>query len=66
MGRYIRKPDESDLVPVRSIITKANDTSTVTSDLISTLYTDIEDGSPIGTSFSTSLTQALTQSALSL
>lgn len=64
--KFNGKPDESDLVLVRSIITKANDTSVVTSDLISNLYTDIEDGSPIGSSFSTSLTQALTQSALSL
>lgn len=60
------KLDPKDLVPVRSIVSKSNYDSIVTSDLISTLYTDIEDGNPIGLSFSSGITQSITQGALSL
>lgn len=58
---------ESDLVPVRSIVTKSKNPTVVTPDLISTLYHyDMKDKDPIGISFSSSLTQAITQKSLSL
>ena len=64
--KFTGKPNPDDLVPVRSIVSRLKNDAIVTSDLISTLYTDIEDGNPIGLSFSSGLTQSITQGALSL
>lgn len=64
--KEISKPDEEDLVPVRSIITKFKNKDIVTSDLIGTKYKDLVPGSAIGLSFGTSLTESITQSALGL
>ena len=63
--KFNGKPDPKDVVPVRSIVSKENYDFIVTSDLISNLYTDIEDGNPIGLSFSSGITQSITQGALS-
>lgn len=63
--KFSGKPDPKDIVPVRSIVSKENYDFIVTSDLISNLYTDIEDGNPIGLSFSSGITQSITQGALS-
>lgn len=64
---YAGKADESDLVLVRSIVTKnKGDLSTVTPDLIGKKFTDLTDGTAIGLSFATSLTEAITQQALGL
>lgn len=59
-------PDESDLVPVRSIITKKNNPRSVTPDCIGTQFPELTDGTAIGTSFGTSITEAITQQGLSL
>lgn len=60
------KPDEKDLVLVRSIITKFKNPDIVTSDCISTKFKDLTEGSAIGISFGTSITEAITQGALGL
>lgn len=60
------KPDEKDLVPVRSIITKFSNPDIVTPDCISTRFKDLTPGTAIGTSFGTSTTEAITQGALKL
>lgn len=60
------KPNEEDLVPVRSIITKSKDFDIVTPDCLSLKYKDLAPGSGIGSSFGTSVTEAITQSALGL
>jgi len=60
------KPNENDLVPVRSIITKAENPDIVTPDCLSLRYKDLAPGSGIGSSFGTSITEAITQSALGL
>lgn len=60
------KPDEKDLVPVRSIITKFSNPDIVTPDCISTKFKDLTPGTAIGTSFGTSITEAITQGALGL
>ena len=60
------KPNEDELVPVKSIITKSKDFDIVTPDCISLRYKDLTPGSGIGASFGTSLTEAITQSALGL
>ena len=62
----ISNPNENDLVPVRSIITKFKDKDIVTPDLIGTKFKDITPGAGIGLSFGTSLTENITQSALGL
>ena len=65
--KFNGKPNEDDLVPVRSIVTKSKELGVVTPDLISTLYHfDMKDNDPIGISFATSLTQSITQHSLSL
>lgn len=65
--KFSGKASEDDLVPVRSIVTKSKELSTVTPDCISTLYHfDMKDQDPIGMSFGTSLTQSITQHSLSL
>lgn len=65
--KFNGKPNEDDLVPVRSIVTKSKELGVVTSDLISSLYHfDMKDNDPIGISFATSLTQSITQHSLSL
>jgi hypothetical protein len=68
--KFTGKGDESDLVPVRSIITKfAGDKSIVTPDLIGITkpaFRDITDGTAIGISFATSMTESITQSILGL
>ena len=65
--KFTGKPNEFDLVPVRSIVTKSKELGVVTPDCVSTLYHfDLKDNDPIGISFSTSLTEAITQKALSL
>lgn len=63
----IAKPDENDLVPVRSIITKyTGDLNIVTPDLIGKKFKDFTPGAAIGLSFATSLTESTTQGALGL
>ena len=62
----ISNPNEDDLVPVRSIITKFKDKDIVTPDLIGSKFKDITPGAGIGLSFGTSLTENITQSALGL
>ena len=64
--KEISRPDENDLVPVRSIITKFTNKDIVTPDLIGTKFKDITPGAGIGLSFGTSLTENITQSALGL
>lgn len=67
--RDVARPDENDLVPVRSIVTKnKGDLNVVTPDLIGTRFRDlgVTDGTAIGLSFATSFTEATTQGALSL
>lgn len=65
--KFTGVPDESDLVEVRSIVTKSKNLGVVTSDCISSLYYfDMKDNDPIGISFATSLTQSITQHSLSL
>lgn len=61
-------PDEHDLVPVRSIVTKKDgNLSIVTPDLLSVKYHAMfDEGAAIGLSFATSLVEAITQSSLSL
>lgn len=66
-SKYSAKPNENDLVPVRSIVTKLEgDTTVVTPDLIGTKFKDFTDGAAIGLSFATSLTEGITQAALGL
>lgn len=60
------KPDESDLVLVRSIITKFKQPDIVTPDCLSLNYKDLTPESAIGVSFGTSITEAITQGALGL
>ena len=63
----MKNPKESDLVPVRSIVTKkTGDLLTITPDLISRKFKDFTDGAAIGLSFATSLTEGTTQAALGL
>lgn len=63
----IARPDENDLVPVRSIVTKyTGDLNVVTPDLIGKKFKDFTPGAAIGLSFSTSFTESTTQGALSL
>jgi len=63
----IAKPNEDDLVPVRSIITKKEgDLDTITPDLIGKKFKDFTDGAAIGLSFATSFTEATTQNILGL
>lgn len=64
--RFRGTPNESDRVPVRSIISKSKQDGRVTPDLISTLYTDFTVNAAVGISFATSITQAITQKSLSL
>ena len=62
-----KNEDETDLVPVRSIVTKKDgDLSTVTPDLIGPRVNDFTDGAGVGVSLSTSFTEASTQSVLGL
>lgn len=64
---YKAKPNENDLVPVRSILSKnKGDLNVVTPDLISTFFKDFTPGAAIGLSFARSLTEGTTQSALGL
>lgn len=67
-NRYseVTKADETDLVPVRSVISKKIEKDIVTSDLISTRFKDLQDGMAIGTSFAMSFTESITQGALGL
>lgn len=61
------KPDEEDLVLVRSIISKRKgDLNVITPDLINKFFKDFTPGAAIGLSFSRSLTEGTTQSALGL
>ena len=63
----MKNEKESDLVPVRSIVTKKiGDLNVVTPDLIGKKFKDFTDGAAIGLSFATSLTEGITQSALEL
>lgn len=63
----IARPDENDLVPVRSIVTKCNgDLNVITPDLIGKKFKDFTDGAAIGLSFATSFTESTTQNALGL
>ena len=63
----MKNEKESDLVPVRSIVTKKiGNLSVVTPDLIGKKFKDFTDGAAIGLSFATSLTEGTTQSALGL
>lgn len=63
----IARPDESDLVPVRSIVTKyTGDLNVVTPDLIGKKFKDFTPGAAIGLSFATSFTESTTQGALGL
>lgn len=65
--KAVAKPDESDLVPVRSIVTKGKDPFVLTTDCISDMkMKDLTDNTPIGISFATSLTESLTQKILGL
>lgn len=61
------KPDEEDLVPVRSIVTKTTgNIHDITPDLIGKKFKEYTDGAAIGVSFGTSLTENITQSTLGL
>lgn len=60
------KADETNLVPVRSIITKFTNKDIVTPDCIGTQYTDLTPDTALGTAFGTSLTESITQGALGL
>lgn len=64
----IANPDERDLVPVRSIVSKnKGNLSVITPDLISVHYQQLfTPGAAIGLSLGTSLTEAITQAALGL
>lgn len=63
----VGRPNEDDLVPVRSIVTKRKgDLSVVTPDLIGKKFKDFTPGAAIGLSFATSFTESTTQSALGL
>lgn len=63
----IAKPNEDDLVPVRSIVTKnKGNLSVVTPDLLGYKMTDFTDGSAIGLSLATSFSEGTTQAALGL
>ena len=63
----MKNEKESDLVPVRSIVTKkTGDLNVVTPDLIGKKFKDFTDGAAIGLSFATSLTESTTQTALGL
>lgn len=63
----IARPNEDDLVPVRSIITKVKgDRNVITPDLIGKKFTDFTPGAAIGLSFATSFTESTTQGALGL
>ena len=64
--REVTKSDETDLVPVRSIISKKIEKDIITSDLVSTRFKDLQDGMAIGTSFAMSFTESITQNALGL
>lgn len=65
--RAVSKQDESELVLVRSIVSKSHgDLSTVTPDLIKKGFGDFTDGAAIGLSLSTSLTESVSQSLLAL
>ena len=64
---YKGKPNEDDLVPVRSILSKrTGDLNVVTPDLINKFFKDFTPGAAIGLSFARSLTEGTTQSALGL
>ena len=64
---YSGKPNEDDLVPVRSILTKkTGDLNVVTPDLIGKKFKDFTSGAAIGLSFARSLTEGTTQAALGL
>lgn len=58
--------DETDLVPVRSIISKNKETNIVTTDLISTKLNDYTDGAAIGLSLGTGFMEASTQGVMAL
>lgn len=60
------KPDEKNLVPVRSIITKNKNKEVVTPDCLGTTFKDLTPGTAIGPSFGTSLIEGVTQAALGL
>ena len=61
------KADESDLVAVRSIVTKTKgNLFDITPDLIGKKFKEYTDGAAIGISFGTSLTENITQSTLGL
>lgn len=61
------KPDEDDLVLVRSIVSKKKgDLNVITPDLINKFFKDFTPGAAIGLSFARSLTEGTTQSALGL
>ena len=63
----IAKPDENDLVPVRSIVMKYDgNLNVITPDLIGKKFKDFTPGAAIGLSFATSFTESTTQGALSL
>lgn len=63
----ISRPNEDDLVPVRSIVTKRKgDLNVVTPDLIGKKFKDFTPGAAIGLSFATSFTESTTQGALGL
>ncbi len=63
----LKNPKESDLVPVRSVITKTKgNVYEVTPDLIGKKFKDFTDNASIGYSFGTSLTEATTQGVLGL
>jgi hypothetical protein len=64
--REVTKSDETDLVPVRSIVSKKIEKDIITSDLVSTRFKDLQDGMAIGTSFAMSFTESITQGALGL
>jgi len=66
LDKELARGSESDLVPVRSIVTKnKGDLNVVTPDLIGTKF-KMTDGTAIGLSFATSFTESTTQSALGL
>lgn len=61
------KPDEDDLVLVRSIVSKKKgDLNVITPDLINKFFKDFTPGAAIGLSFARSLTEGTTQAALGL
>ena len=66
--KEVKKVDEDDLVPVRSIVTKTTgNLEEVTPDLISTdRFPDFTDGAAIGLSFATSMTEGTTQGLMAL